>query len=45
MQLEERQPDEREKEELARWLGKLKQLDPMRSGRWADLEKEVGLGA
>ncbi|KAK4139412.1 uncharacterized protein C8A04DRAFT_33093 [Dichotomopilus funicola] len=43
-QLEGRQPDEREKEELARWLGKLKQLDPMRSGRWADLEKEVGLG-
>lgn len=42
-QLEERQPDEIERANLVAWLGKLKQLDPMRNGRWADLEKEYGL--
>lgn len=42
-QLEERQPDEIERADLVAWLGKLKQLDPMRNGRWADLEKEYGL--
>ncbi|KAL2185009.1 protein prenylyltransferase [Thermothelomyces heterothallicus CBS 203.75] len=42
-QLEERQPDETERADLAAWLGKLKQLDPMRNGRWADLERVCGL--
>ncbi|AEO61538.1 hypothetical protein MYCTH_2311786 [Thermothelomyces thermophilus ATCC 42464] len=42
-QLEERQPDETERADLAAWLGKLKQLDPMRNGRWADLERDCRL--
>ncbi|KAL2160134.1 hypothetical protein VTH06DRAFT_1789 [Thermothelomyces fergusii] len=42
-QLEERQPDEAERADLGTWLGKLKQLDPMRNGRWADLERDCGL--
>lgn len=42
-QLEDRQPDESEKADLVAWLGKLKELDPMRNGRWADLERDSGL--
>ncbi|KAK3321496.1 hypothetical protein B0T19DRAFT_267747 [Cercophora scortea] len=44
-QLEERQPDPEERVELAGWLKKLMVLDPMRSGRWADLERDTGLVA
>ncbi|KAM0419001.1 hypothetical protein ACHAPT_012052 [Fusarium lateritium] len=29
--------------DVASWLGKLRELDPMRNGRWADLEKQLGL--
>jgi geranylgeranyl transferase type-2 subunit alpha len=42
-QLKGRQPDAGERADLVAWLGKLKQLDPMRKGRWADLERELGL--
>ena len=41
--LEARQPDGTERADLVAWLGKLRQLDPMRNGRWADLERECGL--
>lgn len=41
--LEGRQPDAGERADLIAWLAKLKQLDPMRRGRWADLEQEHGL--
>ncbi|KAL2265308.1 hypothetical protein VTJ83DRAFT_6408 [Remersonia thermophila] len=34
---------EEEKKDLVEWLGRLKGLDPMRRGRWADLERELGL--
>lgn len=42
-QLQERKPNEQEEEDLRSWLGCLKKLDPMRSGRWADLERDLGL--
>lgn len=38
-----RKPDGSEKSELVEWLEKLKKLDPMRSGRWADLERDYEL--
>jgi geranylgeranyl transferase type-2 subunit alpha len=42
--LEGRKPKAGERANLVAWLGKLKELDPMRNGRWADLEREYGLG-
>ncbi|KAL2116687.1 hypothetical protein VTJ04DRAFT_8855 [Mycothermus thermophilus] len=33
-----------ERKDLVEWLAKLRALDPMRRGRWADLERELGLG-
>jgi len=39
--LESRQPTPDELRDLTAWLGKLKELDPMRSGRWKDLEVEL----
>ncbi|KAM7201248.1 geranylgeranyl transferase type-2 subunit alpha [Naviculisporaceae sp. PSN 640] len=36
----ERQPDGSEKAEIVGWLDKVKKLDPMRAGRWADLERD-----
>jgi geranylgeranyl transferase type-2 subunit alpha len=42
-QLEERQPDGVERADLVAWLGKLRELDPMRNGRWADLERDCEL--
>ncbi|KAK4166744.1 geranylgeranyl transferase type-2 subunit alpha [Cladorrhinum sp. PSN259] len=41
--LEERKPTEEEREDLVSWVGQLKELDPMRNGRWADLERDQGL--
>lgn len=41
--LEERQPIEEEQEDLKQWLSKLQELDPMRSGRWIDMEKRLSL--
>jgi geranylgeranyl transferase type-2 subunit alpha len=42
-QLEGRQPNADERADLVVWLAKLRQLDPMRNGRWADLERDLGL--
>ncbi|KAH6851049.1 hypothetical protein B0I37DRAFT_127585 [Chaetomium sp. MPI-CAGE-AT-0009] len=42
-QLEERQPEPSERADLVAWLEKLRELDPMRNGRWADLEREYSL--
>lgn len=41
--LQDREPDAEETEELRAWLSKLRVLDPMRYGRWNDVEKEYGL--
>ncbi|KAK4222056.1 hypothetical protein QBC38DRAFT_490767 [Podospora fimiseda] len=41
--LEERKPTEEEREDLVSWVAKLKELDPMRNGRWVDLERDQGL--
>ena len=32
-------------DDLKDWLSKLRQLDPMRKGRWDDMEKELALSA
>lgn len=42
--LEERQPTAEEKMDLRVWLSKLQELDPMRKGRWIDLERDLGFG-
>jgi geranylgeranyl transferase type-2 subunit alpha len=42
-QVEGRKPDSAEKLQLVEWLEQLKRLDPMRDGRWTDLEKDCGL--
>ncbi|KAK1830718.1 geranylgeranyl transferase type-2 subunit alpha [Podospora conica] len=42
-QLEERKPGTDEKTHLVEWLRKLKKLDPMRNGRWEDVERDYGL--
>ncbi|KAB5528108.1 hypothetical protein GE09DRAFT_1150332 [Coniochaeta sp. 2T2.1] len=41
--LEERQLNAAEKERIAGWLGKLRELDPMRNGRWRDIEADCKL--
>ena len=41
--LQGRRPDGQETEDLRAWLGKLRTLDPMRNGRWDELEKQLGL--
>ncbi|PNY25049.1 Geranylgeranyl transferase type-2 subunit alpha [Tolypocladium capitatum] len=43
-QLDSRPLDSLQREDVAHWLGKLRDLDPKRSGRWGDLETELGLG-
>ncbi|KAK4644515.1 Rab geranylgeranyltransferase [Podospora bellae-mahoneyi] len=42
-QLEKRKPLEHERQDLISWVKKLKELDPMRMGRWVDLERDYGL--
>ncbi len=42
-QLEGRNPDKEEKRQMIEWLQKLKKLDPMRNGRWRDMERDYGL--
>lgn len=42
-QLEGRAPDAGEKAQLIEWVQKLKRLDPMRMGRWEDVERDHGL--
>ncbi|TDZ25315.1 Geranylgeranyl transferase type-2 subunit alpha [Colletotrichum orbiculare MAFF 240422] len=41
--LEDRALMDEETEDLGTWMAKVRELDPMRSGRWADLEKACGL--
>lgn len=41
--LEERQLDASEKERLVQWVAKLRELDPLRSGRWDDVEADCKL--
>ncbi len=40
-QLQERRPEPDELQDLQAWLEKLKALDPMRQGRWNDVEVEL----
>ncbi|KAJ4257288.1 Rab geranylgeranyltransferase [Fusarium falciforme] len=42
-QLTGQSPESEYKNDVASWLAKLRELDPMRNGRWADLEKQLGL--
>jgi geranylgeranyl transferase type-2 subunit alpha len=44
-QLEGRRPNASEQADLAAWLAKLKELDPMRNGRWTDLERDLAATA
>ena len=39
-ELEAREPDAGEKAQLIEWVQKLRKLDPMRNGRWADVERD-----
>ncbi|OHF02448.1 geranylgeranyl transferase type-2 subunit alpha [Colletotrichum orchidophilum] len=41
--VEGRALNDEETEELQTWMAKVRQLDPMRNGRWKDLEKECSL--
>lgn len=41
--LQERQLDAAEKERLGLWLRKLRELDPLRNGRWDDVEADCKL--
>ena len=38
-QMEERFPEEDEKNDCKAWLAELRKLDPLRSGRWDEVEK------
>ncbi|KAH6888746.1 hypothetical protein B0T10DRAFT_488882 [Thelonectria olida] len=40
----QKQQDE-ERNDVVNWLGKLRKLDPMRSGRWNDWEKQLDLSS
>ena len=39
--MEERQPEEDEKQDCRAWLAELRKLDPFRNGRWDDLDKTL----
>lgn len=41
--LRKQKPSEDVVSDLRDWLSKLKQLDPMRKGRWNDMEKEMAV--
>ncbi|CAN8104181.1 unnamed protein product [Discula destructiva] len=41
--LEKRQPSSDEKAALTSWLLKLRELDPLRTGRWNDVQKQLSL--
>jgi geranylgeranyl transferase type-2 subunit alpha len=41
--MEDRQLREEEKDALKQWLEKLKALDPLRNGRWVQVERAHGL--
>ncbi|KAF8856427.1 geranylgeranyl transferas-like protein type II alpha subunit [Acephala macrosclerotiorum] len=40
-QIEERDPDRDEKQDCQAWLAELRKLDPLRSGRWDDLDESL----
>lgn len=40
-QMEERVPSSEEKSDVKIWLTELRKLDPIRAGRWDDLEKSL----
>jgi len=42
-QLQGRKPDDEELSSLSEWLRNLRELDPMRNGRWTDIERDNGL--
>ncbi|KAL1879096.1 hypothetical protein VTK73DRAFT_7320 [Phialemonium thermophilum] len=42
-QLQQRDLDVEERRDLQAWLTKLRSLDPMRNGRWEDMERDVAL--
>lgn len=42
--LEKRKPSSDEELALRNWLSKLRELDPLRTGRWNDIEKQLALG-
>lgn len=41
-QLGERVDESTTSNDLTPWLGKLRELDPQRGGRWTDLERQLG---
>lgn len=41
--VDQRQLHEEEKADLKAWLNKARELDPMRKGRWGDLERDLKL--
>ncbi|SPO05616.1 related to geranylgeranyl transferase alpha chain [Cephalotrichum gorgonifer] len=41
--VEDREVNDEEKGEMREWLGKLRELDPMREGRWVDVARRYGL--
>ncbi|KAK1969588.1 geranylgeranyl transferase type-2 subunit alpha [Colletotrichum sublineola] len=42
-QIEGRALNGKETDDLKTWIAKVRQLDPMRNGRWSDFEKDCGL--
>lgn len=43
-ELDKREPDDDEKADIKTWLAELRKLDPLRAGRWDDLELSVRTG-
>lgn len=41
--MEKRRPSSDEESALRMWLSKLRELDPLRTGRWNDLDKQLAL--
>jgi geranylgeranyl transferase type-2 subunit alpha len=37
------QLEDEQREEMKGWLERLRELDPMRMGRWDDVQKSLGL--
>ncbi|CAM1509259.1 Fc.00g029980.m01.CDS01 [Cosmosporella sp. VM-42] len=42
VQLNDRELEKEEQRDVRQWLRMLRELDPMRNGRWNDLEKDLG---
>jgi geranylgeranyl transferase type-2 subunit alpha len=40
-EIEERQPRDEEREDCRSWLAELRKLDPLREGKWNDLDKSL----